>query len=203
MWWFWLAVVPQSSNTTSFRATNKVEARTCAYCACSVHMLTHFTTLCLRWLRLRCLLNPCQSNIWWLTTARRNSYQPVLVRIYRNCAIVEAWLPFMTCRIWILRTLTCQAEVFCSWYMQIVESLQSLQARPMWLFVELFDEYPAPFFPEMMVIVIDHDTKIYYIQWHNIINGNRKKHQSLLLGGIGCGPGPSSPPSCFLSWHGN
>ena len=31
------------------------------------------------WLRLT---NPCQSDIWWLTTARRNSYQPVLVRIY-------------------------------------------------------------------------------------------------------------------------
>jgi len=48
-------------------------------------------------------MNPCQSDIWWLTTARRKSYQPVLVRIYRNCAIVEvwlpseAWLPFMTC----------------------------------------------------------------------------------------------------------
>ena len=41
-----------------------------------------------------CLTNPCQSDIWWLTTARRNSYQPVLVRIYRNSAILEAWLPF-------------------------------------------------------------------------------------------------------------
>ena len=41
--------------------------------------------------------------------AWRNSYQPVLVRIY-NCAILEvwlpseAWLPFMTCWICILRT---------------------------------------------------------------------------------------------------
>jgi len=25
----------------------------------------------------------------------------------------------------------------------------------------------------------------------------------LLLRGIGSGPGPSSPPSCFLSWHGD
>jgi len=38
---------------------------------------------------------------------------------------------------------------------------------------------------------------------HNTINGNRKKHQSLLLRRIGSGPGPSSPPSCFLSWHGD
>ena len=43
--------------------------------------------------------------------------------------------------------------------------------------VELFDEYPAPFSPEMAMIVIDHDSNIYI----NIINGNRKKHQSLLL----------------------
>jgi len=61
--------------------------------------------------------------------------------------------------------------------------------------VELFDEYPTPFSSEMMMIVIDHDT--------NIINGNRKKHQSLLLRGIGSGSGPSSPPSCFLSQHGD
>jgi len=42
--------------------------------------------------------------------------------------------------------------------------------------VELFDEYPTPFSSEMMMmIVVDHDT--------NVINGNRKKHQSLLLRG--------------------
>ena len=56
-------------------------------------------------------IDPCQSDIWWLKTARRTSYQPVLVRIYRNCAILEAWLPseawllFMACWICILRTL--------------------------------------------------------------------------------------------------
>jgi len=61
--------------------------------------------------------------------------------------------------------------------------------------MELFDEYPAPFSPEMAMIVIDHNTNVYI----NIINGNRKKHQSLLLRGIGSSPGPSSPPSCFLS----
>jgi len=65
--------------------------------------------------------------------------------------------------------------------------------------VELFDEYPAPFSPEMAMIVIDHNTNVYI----NIINGNRKKHQSLLLRGIGSSPGPSSPPFCFLSWHGD
>ena len=36
-----------------------------------------------------------------------------------------------------------------------------------------------------------------------IINGNRKKHQSWLLRETGSGPAPSSPPSCFLSWHGD
>jgi len=29
--------------------------------------------------------------------------------------------------------------------------------------VELFDEYPAPFSPEMTMTVIDHDTNIYII----------------------------------------
>ena len=87
-------------------------------------MQTHFATLCLWWLRSRCFPNPCQSDIWWLTNARRNSYRPVLVRIFRNCAIVEAWLlswhvenVSMTYRICILRTSL--SEVFCSWYMQI------------------------------------------------------------------------------------
>ena len=138
----------------------------------------HFTALRLWWLHLRCLPNPCQSDIWWLTTARRNSYQPLLV--YRNCAIVEAWLPFMTCRICILRTLL-SGWSFCSWYVQIVERLQSLQAQPTWL-TWSSDEYPTPFSPEMTMVVIDNDTNI-YIEWHNIINESRKKHQNLLLRG--------------------
>ena len=29
--------------------------------------------------------------------------------------------------------------------------------------VELFDEYPAPFSPEMTMIVIDHNTNIYIL----------------------------------------
>ena len=70
--------------------TQKVEVQTCAYCTCTVHMQSYFTTLWLSWLHLRCLMNPCQFDIRWLTTARRNSYQPVLVRIYHNCAILEA-----------------------------------------------------------------------------------------------------------------
>ena len=49
--------------------------------------------------------NASQSDIWWLTIARRNVYQPVLVQIYHDCVIMEAWLPFMTCRTSILRTL--------------------------------------------------------------------------------------------------
>ena len=75
--------------------TQKVKVQTCAYCACTVHMQSHCTTLCLSWLRSRCL-NESWS-IRWLTTTRTNSYQLVLVRIYRNCAILEAWLPFITC----------------------------------------------------------------------------------------------------------
>ena len=87
------------------RHFEQVEVQTCAYCACAVHMQTNFTTLCLWWLRSRFLPNPCQFDIWWLTTARRNSCQSVLVRIYRTCSIVEAWLPFMICRVCTLRPL--------------------------------------------------------------------------------------------------
>ena len=39
-------------------------------------------------------LNPCESIIWCLTTAARNFYQPVLAKIYRDYAIMEAWLSF-------------------------------------------------------------------------------------------------------------
>ena len=46
--------------------------------------------------------------------------------------------------------------------------------------VELFDEYSAPYSPKVTRSFIDHDTNI-YIEWHNIIHGNRKEHQSLLL----------------------
>jgi len=72
-------------------------------------MLTRFTTLMVAF---EVLTESLPIDIWWLTTARGNSYQPVLVCI--NCAIVEAWLPFMTWRTCILKTFTCQAEVFCS-----------------------------------------------------------------------------------------
>jgi len=34
---------------------------------------------------------------------------------------------------------------------------------PYMTIMELFDEYPAPFSPEMMMIVIDHDTNIYVL----------------------------------------
>jgi len=47
--------------------------------------------------------------------------------------------------------------------MQIVDLLQSLQARPTYMTImELFDEYPSPFSPEMMIVVIDHDTNTIY-----------------------------------------
>ena len=39
-------------------------------------------------------LNPCESIMWCLTTAARNFYQPVLAKIYRDYAIMEAWLSF-------------------------------------------------------------------------------------------------------------
>ena len=138
------------------------------------------------WLCSRCFPNPCQSDISWLTTARRNSYQPVLVRIFRYCAIVKAWLPFMLCRktyrICILRT----SLSGWSFLFMIYVNCGALW----WVLCPLF-----PWGDK----VIDHDTNSYI----DIIHGNRKERQSLLLRAIGSGPGPSSPPSCFLSWHGD
>jgi len=59
--------------------------------------------------------------------------------------------------------------------------------------VEHFDEYSSPFSPEVIRSSLT-----------SILNDiNRKEHQSLPLRGIGSGPGPSPPPSCFLSWHGD
>ena len=160
----------------------------------------HFMALCSWWLHSRCLLNPCQSDIWWLTTL---GGIPTNLYLSVSTISVPSWRRgFLS---WPVEYVSpkhyCQAEVFCSWYVQIVEPLQSLQAWPTWL-VELFDEYPAPFSPEMTMIVIVHDTNI-YIEWHSITNGSRKKHQSLLLRGIGSSPGPLSPPSCSLSWLGD
>ena len=165
-------------------------------------MQTHFTTLCLWWLRSRCFPNPCQSDIWWLMTARRNSYQPVLVRIFRNCAIVEAWLPFMTCRKCIhdvenmypqnitVRLKFSVHDICKLWshYSHYKHDLHDYREALWWVLHPLF-----PWGDK----VIDHDTSI-YIEWHNIIHGNRKKRQSLLFREIGSGPGPSSP-SCFFS----
>ena len=158
-------------------------------------MQSHFAAL---WLRSRCLTNPCQSDIWWITTARRNSYQPVLVRIYRNCAILEAWLPseawipFMTCWICILR-LKFSVQDICKLWSHCSHCKHDLHEC---------HEYSTSFSPEMTMIIIDHDTNI-YIEWHNKYYQWKQKHQSLLLRGIGSGPGPSSPPLIllpFLTW---
>ena len=65
-------------------------------------MQTHVAFFLLVMVALRVLadqLNPCESIIWCLSiyTAARNFYQPVLSKIYRDYAIVEAWLfLFMT-----------------------------------------------------------------------------------------------------------
>ena len=66
----------------------------------------------------------------------------------------------------------CQAEVFCSWYMQVVEPLVIASTTYMTI-VDLFDEYPAPFSPEMTMTVIDHDAKR-ILGWPVILNPSKK-----------------------------
>ena len=83
----WSAISHQSMSHQSF-------VLTCTYCTCAVHMLTHFTTLCLWRLHSRCLPT---FDIWWLTTSGSptNLYLSIST-VTCNCAIMEAWLPFMT-----------------------------------------------------------------------------------------------------------
>ena len=125
-------------------STQKVKVQTCAYCACTVYMQLHFTTLWLSWLRSRFLTNPCQSDIWWLATTRRNSYN---LYLSVSTITVPSWrrgfLSICSC----LRTLLSQ---------NITVSLCSHCKH------NLYDccEYPVPFSPEMMMIVIDRDTNI-------------------------------------------
>jgi len=145
----------------------------------------------------------------WLTTARRISYQTVLVRIFRNCAIVEAWLPFTTCRkinvsmmygICILRTsLSGWSFVF-----MIYANCGAIAVIPSMTYIH---DYRGalwwvlhPLSPEVIRSLIMTPTSIL----NDIIlsNGNRKECQSLLLRGIGSGPGPSSPPYHLASFLG-
>ena len=119
--------------------------------------------LWLSWLGSRCLTNPCQSDIWRLTTARRNSYQPVLVRIYRNCAILEAWLPFQAWLPFMTYGIIMYPQNITFRLKFSVQNICKLWSHCSHCKHDLHDcrEYPAPFSPEMTMIVIDHDTNIY------------------------------------------
>ena len=95
----------------------------------------------------------------------------------RTCTLLSGWsFLLMICKLW----------SHCSY---CKHNLHNYCGALWWM--------PYPLLPEMTIIIY-HNMDI-YIEWHNIINGNRKKHQSLLLRGIFPGPSPSSPPSCFLS----
>ena len=63
------------------------------------------------------LVNLTSGGSWSLGGIPTNLY----LSIYRNCAIVEAWLPFMMCRICILRTL--QSGSSSRWHAQLVANL--------------------------------------------------------------------------------
>ena len=91
-WRFWLAAVPRSCNTPPFWATNKVEVQTCTYCACAVHMLMRFTTLCLSdgcvRVAYRILVNPTSGGSRPLGGIPTNLYLWFYNRITRRKAIV-------------------------------------------------------------------------------------------------------------------
>ena len=88
----------------------------------------HFTTLCLWWLHSRCLRNPATSGGSWplggIPTNLYLSVSTITVPSWRRGFLLE----------YVSSEHYCQAEIFCSWYMQIVEPLQqSLQAWTTWL----------------------------------------------------------------------
>ena len=85
------------------------------------------------------------SDIWWLTTARRNFYQPVLARIYCDSAIKEVWLPFHDVLNMYPQNITVRLKLSVD-DMQIVE-------HDLHVYRELFDECPTPSSPEMMITV--------------------------------------------------
>ena len=138
----------------------------CAYCACAVHVQTHFTTLGLWWLRLRCFPNPCESDNWWLTTARRNSYQPVLVRIFLT---VPSWRRgflsrhvenvYTTYGICILRT-SLSGWRFLFMIYANCGAIAVITSTTYMTIMELFDEFSAPFSPEVIRSLIMTPTSI-------------------------------------------
>ena len=58
---------------------------------------------------------------------------------------------------------------------------------------------PSPFSPETTMIVTDHDTNIYIEYSYYQSKQKETPKLKLLLTRIGPSPGPSSPPSFFLS----
>ena len=148
---------------------------------------------------------PPNQNEDWLNSDYAIAQARLLCTCTCTCSLqtVPSWrcdFRLLTCGICILRILLSGWSFLFMMYANC-EAIAVIASTTYMTIAELFDEYPTPFSSEMMMIVIDHDTNI-YIEWHNIINGNGKKHQSLWRG-ICPGPRPSSPPSCFLSWHGD
>jgi len=82
-------------------------------------------------------------SIWHLTIARRNSYRSVLS--VSTVTVPLWWRGFLSWHVqYVSLEHYCQAEVFRSWYMQIVEPLQSLQAWPTWLLWSSLMNTPLP-----------------------------------------------------------
>ena len=114
---------------------------------------------------------------------RRNFYQPVLVRLSLDCAIMEAWLPFVTCRICILWI------ILSGWRFLFViyanYGAMAVNASTTYMTIVELWWMARPLLPW------NYDNH-WKLNLHNSINGSRKKCQSLLLWEI-----------CFLSWHGD
>ena len=114
------AMILWSSTTIPFNILRwqKVKVQTC-HCTCAVHMK------CLYWwwlLNIYILVNLTSGGSWLLPTC----YCPYLPWLCHHGGVASF---LEKC---ILRALLA-GWTFCSWYVQIVEPLQSLQAQPTWL----------------------------------------------------------------------
>jgi len=126
------------------------------------------------------LLKPCQSVIWWLTIARRrNFYQ----HLYYDHAIMEAWLLFHDINMYITDW-NCEWDWGFLFYMDNhgasartwhTRLLSSSLMKGEWL-----PPPPPRWWRSLVMITTPH----VYSTRHNIINGIRRKHQSMLMKGI-------------------
>ena len=117
---------------------------------------------------------------------------PINLYLSISTVTVPSWCGFLSwCVEYVSSKCYCHAEVFCSRHANC-GAIAVIASMTYMTIVELFDEYPAPFSPEMTMIRTP----------TSIMNdkiSSMKPERSILLRGVSPTPGPSSPPSSFYN----